>query len=172
MPGGRIPGGGPPSRWQISLYHSYQIQDEILIAPGVPILDRLNGSATSSIGGTARHRVELSGGLFYKGMGLRVEGNYRSATRVDGSALTSSGDLRFGSLTSLNLRLFTNLDDRGKLTQKFKFLKGTRLVLRVDNLLNDIIDVRDENGQVPLSYQPGFIDPVGRYFEFAVVKRF
>jgi iron complex outermembrane recepter protein len=169
---GGMPGGGPPSRWQISLYHSYQIQDEILIAPSVPILDRLNGSATSGTGGTPQHRIELSSGVFYKGMGIRVEGNYRSATRVNGSDQTNSGDLRFGALTSLNLRLFTNLDDRGKLTQKLKFLKGTRLVLRIDNLLNDIIDVRDENGVVPLSYQPGFVDPVGRYFEFAVVKRF
>ncbi|MBP7952218.1 MAG: TonB-dependent receptor plug domain-containing protein [Sphingorhabdus sp.] len=160
-------GGGPPSRWQISAYHTYQIQDELLIAPGVPLLDRLGGSATSALGGTPRHRIELSGGVFYKGLGTRIEGNHQSATIVTGGS-----DLRFGSLTTLNLRLFVNLNDRGNLTQKVKFLKGSRIAIGVDNVFDDIIDVRDENGSVPLSLQPGFIDPIGRYFEVSFRKQF
>lgn len=179
--GGGGPGGRPPSRWQISLYHNYQIRDEILIADGVPLLDRLNGSATSAIGGTAQHRVEFSGGIFHKGLGLRAEGNYRSATRVDGGATdggavgggdAGGGDLRFGALTAVNLRFFINLDERGKLTQKAKFLRGGRIALSIDNLFDDIIDVRDATGAVPLSLQRGFIDPVGRFFELSFRKRF
>ncbi len=166
------PGGRPPSRWQISLYHNYQIRDQILIADGVPLLDRLDGSATSPLGGTPEHRIELSGGLFHKGLGARIEGNYRSATRVDGNTATGGGDLRFGALTLINLRLFVNLDDRGKLTQKAKFLKGSRIAFSIDNLFDDIIDVRDENGSVPLSLQRGFIDPIGRFFEISFRKRF
>lgn len=166
------PGGRPPSRWQISLYHNYQIRDQILIAQGIPLLDRLNGSATSALGGTPQHRIELSGGLFHKGLGLRAEGNYRSATRVGGSEAAGSGDLRFGALTAINLRFFVNLDERGKLTQKAKFLRGGRIAFSIDNLFDDIIDVRDENGAVPLSLQRGFIDPVGRFFELSFRKRF
>jgi iron complex outermembrane recepter protein len=165
------PGGGG-GRWQVSLYHSYQIQDEVLIAAGVPRLDLLNGSATSSLGGTPRHQVELSGGLFYKGLGTRITGNYRSATRANGSGLPGSSDLRFSDLTTLNIRLFLNFDDRGNLTKKIPFLKGSRIAFSINNALNDIIDVRDQNGIVPVSYQPGYLDPVGRYYELSFRKRF
>ncbi len=170
--GGFGPGGGMPSRWQLALYHTYRLQEEITISPGVPVLDLLNGSATSSNGGAARHEVELSGGVFLKGLGFRLQGNYRSATTVNGSALLGSSDLRFSDLTTLSAFLFVNLDQRGDLTKKLPFLKGGRITLRIDNVLNDILDVRDENGLVPLGYQPGLIDPRGRVFELSFRKRF
>jgi iron complex outermembrane recepter protein len=165
-------GGGSPSRWQISVYHTYQIQDEVLIRDGVPRLNLLDGSATSNLGGTPRHRVEVSGGLFYKGLGTRITGNYRSNTRADGNGLPSNSNLRFSALTTLDLRFFINLDERGQLTQKLPILKGSRISLRIDNALNDIIDVRDQNGNIPISYLTAFLDPKGRYFEISFRKRF
>ncbi len=168
-----MPGmGGPPSRWQIALYHTYRLQDEIVIGPGVPVLDLLDGSATGSLGGSPRHELTLSGGVFVKGLGLRLEGTYRNETRVDGNSLTGSGDLRFGDLASLNAFVFINLDQRGKLTKTVPFLKGGRIAIRVVNVLNDVIDVRDASGAVPLSYQPGLLDPQGRMFEISFRKRF
>ena len=168
-----LPGGGqPPSRWQASLTHTYRIQQDILIRPGVPVLDLLNGSAISNLGGTSRHEIELSGGVFVKGIGLRLSGNYRSATNVKGTGLPGSSDLKFSDLKTLDLRLFIGLDNRGQLTKKIPFLKGSRISLEVQNILNDIIDVRDQNGLVPLSYQPGYLDPKGRFFELSFRKRF
>jgi iron complex outermembrane recepter protein len=168
--GGPMGGGG--SRWSLALYHTYRIQEEILIRPGVPVLDLLNGSATSSNGGAARHELELSGGVFHKGLGLRLQGNYKSGTRVDGSGLPGSSDLRFSDLATLTAFAFVDLDQQKSVVEAVPFLKGSRLTLRVDNVLNDIIDVRDQNGLVPLSYQPGFIDPRGRVFELSFRKRF
>jgi iron complex outermembrane recepter protein len=165
-------GGGQAGRWQLSLYHSYQIQDDILIRSGIARLDLLDGSATSNLGGTPRHQVELSGGIFYKGLGLRANGNYRSGTRADGNGLPGSSDLRFSDLATLNLRFFLNFDDRGNLTKKIPFLKGSRIAFDIDNILNDIITVRDQNGTIPLSYQPAYLDPQGRYFELSFRKRF
>ncbi|MGB5078828.1 MAG: ABC transporter ATP-binding protein, partial [Sphingorhabdus sp.] len=170
--GGFGPGGGMPSRWNIALYHTYRIQEEILIGPGVPVLDLLNGSATSSNGGAARHELELSGGVFHKGLGFRLQGNYRSATTVNGNALIGSGDLQFSDLATLSAFLFVNLDQQEKLVKNLPFLKGSRITLRVDNVLNDIIDVRDESGLVPLGYQSGYLDPRGRVFELSIRKRF
>lgn len=166
------PGGGQPSRWNIALYHTYRIQEEILIRPGVPVLDLLNGSATSSNGGASRHELELSGGLFHKGFGLRVQGNYRSGTTVDGTGLPGSSDLRFSDLATFSTFLFVNLDQQARVVKAAPFLKGSRLTLRVDNVLNDIIDVRDQNGNVPLGYQQGYIDPRGRVVELSFRKRF
>ena len=166
------PGGGMGSRWSLALYHTYRIQDEILIRPGVPLLDLLDGSATSSNGGASRHELELSGGVFHKGLGFRLQGNYKSGTRVDGSGLLGSSDLRFSDLATLNAFLFADLDQQKRIIKALPFLKGGRVSFRIENVLNDIIDVRDQNGIVPLSYQPGFVDPRGRVFEVSFRKRF
>ena len=172
--GGRFgaTGGGQPSRWNIALYHTYRIQEEILIRPGVPVLDLLNGSATSSNGGASRHEVELSGGMFHKGFGLRLQGTYKSGTTANGTGLPGSNDLRFSDIAAVNAFLFVNLDQQAKVVKAAPFLKGSRITLRVENILNDIVDVRDQNGNVPLGYQQGYIDPRGRVFELSFRKRF
>ena len=166
------PGGGQPSRWNIALYHTYRIEDEILIRPGVPVLDLLNGSATSSNGGASRHEVELSGGLFHKGFGLRLQGTYKSGTTADGTGLAGSNDLRFSDVAAINTFLFVNLDQQASVIKAVPLLKGSRIAFRIENILNDIVDVRDQNGNVPLGYQPGYIDPRGRVFELSFRKRF
>lgn len=170
--GRRAPGAGRRrgGRWRISAYHTIRLDDRVLIRPGVQELDLLNGSATGSSGGSPRHEFEIGGGWFNNGLGFRLRGKHQSATRVNGG-LTGS-DLRFSDLTTLNLRLFIILDNRGQLTENIKFLKNSRIAITVDNIFNDIQDVRDNNGLVPLRYQPGFVDPVGRYLEISFRKRF
>ena len=126
----------------------------------------------SAIGasGSPRHKVELQGGIFYKGMGMFLRGNYASATRVNGDPLTGSSDLFFGDLATFDLRLFANLEQ--VLKKKEGFFKGTRVSLRVDNLFGGIQNVRDADGNTPLRYQPGFVDPVGRFIEIDFRKQF
>ncbi|WP_430445262.1 TonB-dependent receptor [Sphingorhabdus contaminans] len=170
--GGFGPGGGMPSRWSLALYHTYRIEEEILIRPGVPVLDLLNGSAVSSNGGASRHEVELSGGVFHKGFGLRLQGTYKSGTTAGGTGLPGSTDLRFSDLAAINAFLFVNLDQQARVVKAMPFLKGSRITLRIDNILNDVIDVRDQNGNVPLGYQPAYLDPRGRVFELSFRKRF
>jgi hypothetical protein len=167
--GGR-PGGRGGGRWRVSAYHTVHLDERVLIRPGVEELDLLNGSAIGSTGGQPRHEFELEGRWFNNGIGFRVQAEHQTATRVDGG-LTSS-DLSFSDLTTLNLRAFINLDDRGTLTERFKFLRGSRIAFRIDNVFDDIQDVRDSDRLVPLSYQPGFIDPIGRYIEVSFRKRF
>lgn len=167
--GGR-PGGRAGGRWRVSAYHTVHLDERVLIRPGVEELDLLNGSAIGTTGGQPRHEFELEGRWFNNGIGFRVQAEHQTATRVDGG-LTSS-DLSFSDLTTLNLRAFINLDDRGTLTERFKFLRGSRIAFRIDNVFDDIQDVRDSDGLVPLSYQPGFIDPIGRYVEVSFRKRF
>ncbi len=170
---GMLPNGGrQPSRWQISLYDTWTLSDVALIRNGVPELDRLNGSAVDQNGATPAHAIELAGGVFYKGIGLRLSGNYRSASRVAGNPALGSGDLRFSDLATINTSFFIDLDSQGTLTKKIRLLKGGRLAFRIENILGDIIDVRDSNGNVPISYQPGYLDPRGRLFEVSFRKRF
>ena len=166
MFGGRQQQGG---RWQVSLYHTIKLTDKILIGPGVPELDLLNGSATGSGGGTNRHLLELDGGLFYKGFGTRVSAKYDSGSRIVGGA---NGDLKFHDLATFNLRFFADFNQMPKLTDDLPFLKGSRLRLSVNNLFDAQRKVTDASGVVPLNYQPGYTDPLGRYVELEWRKAF
>ncbi len=174
--GGRGPGGpgglfgGPQGgRWQVSLYHTYKLTDKIQIRPGVPELDLLNGSATGSGGGSNRHLFELDGGLFNKGLGVRLSARYDSGSTVTGG---TAGDLDFGDLATFNLRFFADLNQQPKLIEKLPFLKGSRVRLSIDNLFDAQRKITDANGVVPLNYQPGYIDPLGRYIELEWRKTF
>jgi hypothetical protein len=171
-PGGGGRGFGRPGsnggRWSVSAYHTIKFVDEVDIAPGLPTLDLLGGDATGQSGGTPRHAFELEGGWFNKGIGMRVNGAHQTATSVN----AGGSPLRFSDLTTLNLRLFVNFEQRKALIDAVPLLKGARLAIRIDNLFNDIQGVRDAGGLVPLRYQPGYVDPVGRTFEISLRKIF
>lgn len=166
-------GGDGQGRWSFGLYHTVNLTNSILIAPGVPTLDLLDGDATGSNGGVSRNSFELEGGMFLGGIGFRLSGNYRTATTVEGSGLPGSTDLRFGDIGTLNLRAFMALDQQKWLAgENPGFFKGARLSLRIDNIFDTRQRVTDDAGTVPLAYQPGLIDPVGRFIEIEFRKLF
>jgi iron complex outermembrane recepter protein len=167
-PGGgammRMMGGGQ-GRWSLGFYHTVQFTSRVRIAPGVPELDLLGGDALATTG-TPRHALEFNGGLFHKGKGMFLNGSWSAPTRLDAS------DLRFGAVTKLNLNLFVELGEQGKLAERAPFTKNLRLSLRFENLLDSRQKVTDSAGLVPLSYQKDYLDPRGRVVEFEVRKMF
>ena len=94
---------------------------------------------------------------------------YDSGSTVTGG---TAGDLNFGDLATFNLRFFVDLNQKPKLIEKMPFLKGSRLRLAVDNIFDAQRKITDANGAVPLNYQPGYIDPLGRYIELEWRKTF
>ncbi|WP_435418183.1 hypothetical protein WAB17_00985 [Parerythrobacter aurantius] len=178
--GGGAPRGGPggfggdgQGRWSLSLYHTVNLESTVLVAPGGPTLDLLDGDATGANGGVSRNSFELEGGMFLSGIGFRLSGNYRTATTVRGSGLPGSSDLRFGDIGTLNLRMFMGLDQQKWLVGDDPgIFKNARLSLRVDNIFDTRQRVTDETGAVPLAYQPALIDPVGRFVEIEFRKLF
>lgn len=171
----RIPGmgggggpGGDGGRWNLALYHTVRLTDEVRIADGGPVLDLLSGAA---LAGSARprHSLEMEGGIFKDGIGLRLSGNYSGASRIEGSGLPGSRSLDFHPYATFNARAFVDLERK---FENVDFLKGSRLTLRVDNLFDAQQRVTDEFGTVPASYQPDFLDPKGRFFEIGFRKRF
>lgn len=167
-------GGDGQGRWNVSLYHTVNLANSVVIAPGVPELDLLNGDATGSGGGVSRHLVELEGGVFYRGVGARLSGNYQSATTVRGTGLPGSSDLFFDDLATINLRTFVALDQQKWLVGDGDagFFKNARLSLAVNNIFDARQRVTDGNGVVPLRYQPFLVDPVGRFVEIEFRKLF
>lgn len=163
------PGGGG-GRWNVSLYHVVKFDDTILIRTGLPELDLLDGSAVGDNGGSPRHALELDGGVFHNGMGMRLSGRYDSGSRIN--AGLGGGTLDFGDLATFNMRTFINFDSRPKLIAAAPWLKGFRLALVVDNIFDAQRRIVDSAGVVPLRYQPGYIDPQGRYVEVSIRKAF
>ncbi|WP_041559035.1 TonB-dependent receptor plug domain-containing protein [Novosphingobium sp. PP1Y] len=161
--GSQRSGFGPPGggRWNLSVYHTWRIVDRVRIAPGVPELDELAGDAISA-GGVPRHSIEMEGGLFKNGYGLRLKGEWNAPAKVNGSGLPGSSDLRFGSTFVLDARLFVDLGRMESLVAKAPFFKGARLALTADNLLDSRQKVTDGNGAVPLAYQAAYREPQGR----------
>ena len=168
-PGGMFGGRPQGGRWNISLYHTVKLTDKVLIGPGVPELDLLGGSATGNGGGSNRHLLELDGGVFYKGFGARVSAKYDSGSTIVGGA---NGNLDFHDLATFNLRVFADFNQMPKLTGSLPFLKNSRVRLSVDNLFDAQRRITDGSGVVPLNYQPGYIDPLGRYIELQWRKAF
>ncbi|MBA4164924.1 MAG: TonB-dependent receptor [Erythrobacter sp.] len=177
-PGGGTGGGPRPSglpfggrdgqgRYFFNLSHSIELNNEVLIAPGVPLLDLLDGDSTST-NGLPRHGTTIEAGLFRDGMGLRLSGRYVGKTRIDGSGVGDS--VFFGDLATLDLRLFTDLGRLFK--QETGALKNLRLSLEFDNLFDGQRRIVDANGDVPLRYQPFLVDPLGRVIGLELRKMF
>ena len=136
-----------------------------------PVLDLLGGDATGS-NPVARHGVELVGGGFYRGFGLRVSGSYTGGARIDGDTLTGGSQLGFAPVARFDLRLFADFGRMPGLVKEVPFLGHSRLSFHIDNVFDAQQRVTDANGLVPLSYQQGFLDPKGRFFEIEFRKQF
>lgn len=174
-PGGPGGGGGRqryPGRWNISIYHTVQFVDRVLVAQGGPMLDLLNGDALGSSGGVARHGVEVDAGTFYKGLGLRIGGTWSAPTHVSVSGAPASSNLRYGALAKFNLRGFVDLGQQKRLVKDAPFFKNARLALMVNNVLDSRRRVTQVNGQVPPAYAPDLVDPLGRVVGLEFRKMF
>jgi len=167
---GAMFGGGGQGRWNVGVYHTVQFSSRVLIAPGGPALDLLDGDALSG-GGTPRHSVEFNLGAFHKGLGMFGQGTWSGPTTLKASGAPGTSDLRFGSLAKVNLSVFADLGQVG-LAKQAPFFKGARVSLRVDNLFDARQKVKDGSGMVPLSYQPDYLDPRGRVIELEFRKMF
>ncbi|MFL9840145.1 TonB-dependent receptor [Sphingomonas sp. ST-64] len=164
-------GGGAGGRFQFGIYHTIALTDRIEIRDGLPALDLLNGSATGSRGGSPRHQVELRTGVVRDGIGVRLNADWQSATRINGGT-TGGEELRFDDFATVNLRLFATLGPQFKFVRDNRWLEGTRVVLSVDNLFDNRLKVTDASGETPLSYQPALLDPVGRTVRISIRKLF
>jgi hypothetical protein len=173
--GGRGGGGGGGGRLSFSLYHTWHLEESILIAPGVPELDLLNGDATGSSGGQPRHEIRARIGYSNNGIGARLGVDWESGTHVDGALSGTAGGssrLDFGSLATANLRIFANLGQMPQLTRKAPFLRGSRVSIGIDNIFNQRREVRDATGATPLRYQQDYLDPLGRTISISFRKLF
>ncbi len=156
-------------RYFVTLNHQIELENEILIAPGLDLLDQLNGEATEAFG-FPRHTSRIQAGIFGNGIGMRLSARYLGETRLNGSGLAGSSDIFFNDIATFDLRLFSEI---GQLVGHNEgILKNLRVSLRVDNVFDAQRRVVDSNGDTPINFQPLLIDPVGRFIGVDIRKLF
>lgn len=168
---GMMGGGTGQGRWNLSVYHTLRFSDRVTIATGGPQLDLLGGDSLSG-GGVARHALELEGGMFRKGFGLRLNGKWSAPTTLKANGAPGTSDLRFGSAFKLDVRIFANLGMQKRLTDMSPFFKGMTLAFQFDNIFDSRQKVTDASGATPFSYLPDFLDPRGRMVGIDLRKTF
>lgn len=170
---GRGFGGGglrqASGRLQVAIYDNWTIRDDVLIRQGVPLLDLLNGDSVGAGGGQSEHQIQTQLGYSNNGLGVRLDGNYKTSTFVRGDGSGTTGDLHFSSLTTFNLRFFADMGAMPKFITK-PWARGLRISFGVNNLFNQRQNVRDDNGSTPLRYQPAYLDPLGRTVSITIRK--
>jgi hypothetical protein len=162
------------ARAQVSLYHTWRFKDRLVLRDGLPALDFLNGSAFGSRGGRARHSLETDASIFRNGLGVRISANWQSRTFVRGRAGVAGreADLSFSGLATVDLRIFANITAGEGIAAGLPFLAGSRISLQVDNIFGERVSVRDQTGVTPISFQPAYLDPIGRSARISFRKRF
>lgn len=156
---------------QFSLTYTQRLSDDILIAPGLPTLDLLDGDTLFDSGGVARHELEAQVGGNRDGFGARLVANWRSGSDITGNPATGRGDLEFSSLTTVNVRLFADLGLQ-PWARDYPSLRGARVSLVIGNLFNERQSARAQDGTVPVIYQPDLQDPQGRTIRLTFRKLF
>ena len=152
----------------LSLYHTWVFKDDILLRPGVPVLDLLHGGSAGSNGGQPRHELQWELGANRRGLGARLIGDWWSGTFVRGGSVAAADRLRFSPLMRLDLHLFADFGDR---FPSAAWARNFRLSLTIANLLNNRQHVRDSRGATPFSYQPAYLDPLGRTISLSLRKQ-
>jgi hypothetical protein len=166
---GRGPGGGQDGRLRISLFQTLNLDNRFLVRPGGPVLDFLDGASLGGGGGLPRQEIQAQVNIAERGYGAELNANWKSGTSVKGAV---AGDLDFSDIIKVNARLFADLGQRKTLMDRAPWLKGARVSLSVSNIFDQRVVVRDVAGATPLSFQPAYIDPLGRTWRIEFRKLF
>jgi hypothetical protein len=160
------------SRIFVSLNYTYLISDKVRLTEEAPQVNLLNGFALSRLGGSSRHDLRLSAGLFRRGLGFRGELAVKSGSTIDYASLGGpTAKLRYSYNPTLNVQIFLNPQDRIVGTVP-SLLKDLQVTLRIDNALNVKTRVVDADGRTPYVLRPDFLDPTGRSITFTARKIF
>lgn len=157
---------------QLSLAYTQRLNDELIIAPGLPTLDLLAGDTLFDAAGVPRHELELQLGANRDGYGARLTTQWRSSSRIARTAPGNArNDLEFSALTTVNLRLFADLG-LVEWARPWPMLRGARVSLVVGNLFDERQTVRALDGSTPVNYQADLLDPLGRNVRLTFRKLF
>jgi hypothetical protein len=168
-PGGEPlpPGSQHPWTFSLSIAHIWQLASEMVIRPGLPVLDRLRDS------GQPRHNVTLNLAVGRRGMGASLNGNWNGAARVRSrEAASGATEFRYPSWVQFNLGLFAEPDRWGAASRERHWASNLRISLDVQNVLNGFRRVSVLGAATRRDLTRDEIDPLGRTIRLSIRKQF
>lgn len=158
--------GRRPWTFSLSIAHNWQLASEMVIRPGLPVLDRLRDS------GQPRHNVTLNLVVGRRGMGASLNGIWNGRARID-SEDTAGGatEFRYPSWLQFNLGLFVEPEHWGASRER-DWASNLRISVDVQNILDGFrkVSVRDATTRRELTRDE--IDPLGRTIRLSIRKQF
>jgi hypothetical protein len=158
------------NQFQIALYDTWHLQDDVTLRNGQAGLDLLGGDIISDRGGTPTHEIELQTTLSTHAWSADISALRQSRTTARAGAMAQD-QLTFSQGTTVNLRLQINLSAQHWLVDRLPWLRGS-LNLSADNVLGAHTEVHDASGIVPAAYRESYLNPTGRTFRITLRKRF
>ncbi len=144
-----------------------RLDDRLVLRPGQPELDLLDGDTLDGSGGRSRYEAQGNLGGSYGPVQGGFYAQWQGPTRIRSDIAAS--DLRFSA--KMFVGLYSTID-AARLAPRAGWAKKMTFQLNVQNIFNDRIAVRDRNGTVPYRFQPAFLDPYGRIVRLSVRKLF
>ncbi len=157
--------------WRVNgfITHQWTLQSERQARSGLPVIDLLDGGALGYGGGQPRHQLQFGAGVFHRGVGVNIDGNWTGPSRIAAGTVAAPDELRFKSQMLVDARLFANL---GALMPERSWAKGLRVTLATANLFDSKRRVANSLGETPLGYQRYLLDPLGRTVSLSLRKVF
>jgi outer membrane receptor protein involved in Fe transport len=104
-----------------------------------------------------------------RGTGIRLAGFWRSSSTLLVGAEGANNQLRFEALGTVDLTVFASTQ---RLFPGCNWAQNGRISIAVTNIANARQKVFDSQGLTPLSYQPAYLDAVGRTIMLELRKIF
>lgn len=151
--------GAKPVRLSLSGSHRIKLEDTLVVAPGIALIDKLQAGATARQTTT----FQLVGGM--QGLGLTIRGNWTGEARAAGDT-----GLKYAPMVLLGLDTF--IEPEHLWAEKSAWAKDMKISLDVQNLLATYRRVVAADGTPAPGYERDLIDPIGRTIRLTVTKAF
>lgn len=165
-------GDGGRRALRIGLTHNWQLANRLVLAPGLPELDRLAGDG----GGVPRHQLSLTADSRFGSWGLNASANWRGPARIRRvSGQDGPDDLRLEALLMVDIKLGYTMQTAAPSADgesPARRVPGTRLELQVDNLFDARPGASLGDGRPAPGYGRDNQDPLGRTVRLTLSRRF
>lgn len=149
----------PRTNLQVNASHTFLLESKSVIRDGLGVINLLDGGAIGLGGGRQRNYSEASIALTQGGSGVRLSATRRGVSFLRTGTVALPDLLTFESITKFDLRAYADL---GSIVKKSKLAKGTKLTVTMENVTGGRQRVANIAGNVPIGFQPAYLDPVGR----------
>lgn len=167
-----IPSGQNGPGWQVSINHSWQLSNVVVLRQGLPELDRLAGDG----GGAPRQQINIQVDGRRGNWGLNAGARWQSASRIRrDSGQDGPDDLRLGDFAKVDLKISYVFDTPASSNlegERARRYQGLRMELAVDNLFDARPEATLGDGRPAPGYGRDDQDPLGRVVRLTVSRRF